>query len=213
MDSGKPVISAFNWVPDLAKGRVRDLRVRWAFEEVGQPYDTVLFNAGQPRGEDYLHWQPFDQVPALRDGNVEMFESGAILLRIAEKSGKLLPEDEQSRWQAISWLIAALNTIDPVLGMLSWVAFFNADKDWSANAAKDTRPFASQRLQRVSDALDGKDWLASEFSIADIGMVTAFLNADETLVDEIPRLAAYRDRAMARPAYKRALDAQLADFT
>lgn len=209
----KPVISAFDWVPDFAKGRVRDLRVRWAYEEIGQPYDTYLLNAGQPRGADYVSWQPFDQVPALRDGEVEMFESGAILLRIGERDERLLPREEQARWQAISWLVAALNSVEPALAQVSFITIFHADKPWATDAAAAMRPFAQRRLRRLADALGDRDWLAGDFSIADIAMATAFLAGEDSLVEEQPRLVAYRNRAHARPAYRRALEAQLGDFT
>jgi len=208
-----PIVSAFGWVPDFAKGRVRDLRVRWALEEVGQRYDTVLLDASKPRGADYVAWQPFDQVPAYRDSEVEMFESGAILLRIAEDHPGLLPTDPQARWQAISWLFAALNSVEPSLMQLVSVTLLHKDKPWSADAAAALRPFAQQRLKRLCDALGDKDWLASEFSIADIALIVALKNADDGLIADQPRLAAYRARAQARPAYIRALDAQLADFS
>jgi len=207
-----PLVSAFNWVPDFAKGRVRDLRVRWAYEEIGRPYETLLLNAGEPRGEEYVRWQPFDQVPALRDGDIEMFESGAILLRIGEQDEQLLPVEEQARWTAISWLVAALNSVEPAVAQVSFLTFFHADKPWAADAAEGMKPFARRRLQRLADALGGKDWIAGEFSIADIAMVTSFLTDGSELVEEQPSLVAYRDRAHARPAYKRALQAQLDDF-
>ncbi len=209
----RPTISAFGWVPDFAKGRVRDLRLRWALEEVGQPYDAVLLNAMQPRGPDYIAWQPFDQVPAWRDDEVEMFESGAILLRIAEMHPELLPADPQSRWQAISWVFAALNSIEPGLMQLVTVSLFHKDKPWSAEAAAALRPFAEHRLQRLADALGDKDWLAGGFSIADIAMVTVLRNADEALLEAQPRLADYCARGHVRPAYRRALAAQMADFS
>ena len=212
MNESRPVISAFNNVPDFAKGRVRDLRVRWAFEEVGVTYDTHLLDAMTPRGEDYVRWQPFDQVPALRDDNIEMFESGAILLYIAEKHDKLLPRAQEARWKAISWLIAALNSVEPALAMVTILALFHGDKPWSPEAQEGVRPMARKRLQRLADALGEREWLAGEFSIADIAMVTTFLVDSGGLVEEQPTLAAYRDRAMARPAYKRALKAQLDDF-
>jgi glutathione S-transferase len=208
----RPVVSAFVRVPDFAKGRVRDLRVRWAYEEIGADYDTHLLDAMQPRGADYVAWQPFDQVPALRDGGIEMFESGAILLHIAEKHEALLPRDEQARCSAVSWLFAALNSVEPALMMEVMFALFHADKPWSGEALETVKPFARQRLKRVADALGNREWLAGEFSIADIAMSTV-INIDMAgLVEEQPALAAYRERAFARPAYKRALQAQLSDF-
>jgi len=212
-DQTVPLVSAFGWVPDFAKGRVRDLRPRWALEEVGQPYETYLLNAAKPRGEEYLAWQPFDQVPAWRDSEVEMFESGAILLRIAEQHPALLPAEPQARWQAISWLFAAFNSVEPAIMQLVTVSLFHADKPWSAGAAEGLTPFAERRLMRLADALGDKQWLAREFSIADIAMVTALLSAEDALIETQPRLVAYCARAYARPAYKRALAAQMADFS
>lgn len=212
MDEGRPVISAFHTVPDFAKGRVRDLRLRWAFEELGVAYDTHLLDAMSPRGPDYVRWQPFDQVPALRDGEIEMFESGAILLYLADKHDGLLPRNEPARWTATSWLLAAFSSVEPFLAMVMGFAVFYRDKPWSAEAVELVKPLARQRLKRVAQALGEKEWLAGEFSIADIAMVTA-LNSDAAeLVPEQPALAAYRDRGMARPAYQRALAAQFADF-
>jgi len=209
----RPIVSAFYRVPDFAKGRVRDLRVRWAYEEVGVPYETHLLDAMQPRGQDYVGWQPFDQVPALRDDEVEMFESGAILLHIAEKHGALLPRGEQGRCQAISWLFAALNSVEPALTQMVTFALFLSDKPWSAEAVDAVTPFARQRLKRLADALGEREWLAGEFSIADIAMVTVLHTDMAGLVEEQPALSAYRQRAFARPAYRRALEAQLADFS
>jgi len=212
MTNSTPVISAFHTVPDFAKGRVRDLRIRWAYEELGIPYDTHLLDAMHPRGQDYVAWQPFDQVPALREGEIEMFESGAILLHIAEKHGGLLPREEQARCKAVSWLFAALNSVEPALMMVVMFALFHSDRPWSGDAVETIKPFARQRLKRLADALGNREWLAGEFSIADIAMVSV-LNTDMVgLVDEQPTLSAYRERAFARPAYSRALESQLADF-
>lgn len=206
-----PTISAFGFVPEFARGRVRDLRVRWALEEVGQPYDTVLLDAMTPRGPDYLAWQPFDQVPAYRDGEVEMFESGAILLRIAEVYPGLLPTDPQPRWQAISWLFAALNSVEPVLLQVMMLSLFHKDKPWSADAADAIRPLAKRRMQRLADALGDKEWLAGEFSIADIAMVGAITSTWGDPAEMDPCLTAYLARANQRPALIRAKAAQNAD--
>jgi glutathione S-transferase len=208
-----PVVTAFDWVPDFAKGLVRDLRVRWAFEEIGAPYSIEKFGAANPRPEGYVNWQPFEQVPAFRDGEVEMFETGAILLYIAEKHGALLPKDEAGRWQAIAWLFAGLNSVEP--SCLRYFAYdvFNAGKDWAAGAKEAVIPLVRQKLKRVSDALGDKDWLAGEFSIADVMMVTVLNSLKGTdFVAEYPNLAAYHARGTDRPAYKRALAAQFADF-
>lgn len=211
--TAKPVVTAFDWVPDFAKGLVRDLRVRWAFEEIGKPYAIEKFGAANPRPEGYANWQPFEQVPAFRDGDVEIFESGAILLYIAEKHGALLPKDEQGRWQAIAWLFAGLNSVEPSSTRYFAYDVFNAGKDWAEGAKEAVLPLLRQKLKRVSDALGDREWLAGEFSIADIMMVTVLSSLKNTgFVAECPNLAAYLQRGMDRPGYKRALDAQLADF-
>ena len=208
-----PVVTAFDWVPDFAKGLVRDLRVRWAFEEIGESYAVEKFGAANPRPEDYVKWQPFEQVPAFRDGEVEIFESGAILLYLAEKHDALLPKDEQARWRAISWLFAGLNSVEPSCTRYFAYSVFNADKDWAAGATEAVLPLLRQKLKRVTDALGDQQWLAGEFSIADIMMVTVLNSLKGTdFVAEYPTLAAYQQRATARPAYQRALAAQLADF-
>jgi glutathione S-transferase len=208
-----PVVTAFDWVPDFAKGLVRDLRVRWALEELGEPYAIEKFGAANPRPEGYVNWQPFEQVPAFRDGEVEIFETGAILLYIAEKHGALLPRDEQARWQAIAWLFAGLNSVEPSFTRYFAYAVFNADKAWADGAKEAVVPLVRQKLKRVSEALGRKAWLAGEFSIADVMMVTVLNSLKNTsFVAEYPNLAAYHARGTDRPAYKRALAAQLADF-
>jgi glutathione S-transferase len=208
-----PVVTAFSWVPDFARGLVRDLRIRWALEELGEAYDIEKFGAAGPRPEGYVNWQPFEQVPAFRDGDLELFETGAILLYLTEKQGALLPTDEQARWRAIAWLFAALNSVEPVLMRLASYRLFLADKEWAPAATEATMPLARQKLKRVAQALGDQEWLAGEFSIADIMMSTVLDNAvGAGLVAEQPTLAAYHDRARARPAYQRALAAQLADF-
>lgn len=208
-----PTVTAFNWVPDFAKGLVRDLRVRWAFEEIGMPYATEKFGAANPRPEDYAKWQPFEQVPAFRNDEVEIFESGAILLYLAEKHHALLPDEPQARWRAISWLFAGLNSVEPSCMRYFAYAVFNADKDWAEGAKEAVLPLLRQKLKQVTDALGDGDWLAGQFSIADIMMVTVLNSLKETgLVDEFPTLAAYHERGKERPAYQRALAAQMADF-
>ena len=209
----KPVVTAFDWVPDFAKGLVRDLRVRWALEELGEPYAVEKFGAANPRPEGYAQWQPFEQVPAFRDGQVELFETGAILLYLAEKYGALLPREEQARWQAIAWLFAGLNSVEPACTRFFAYHVFNAGKDWARDAEEAVVPLVRQKLKRVSDALGTREWLAAEFSIADIMMVTVLNSLKDTaFVGEYPNLAQYHQRGTARPAYRRALEAQLADF-
>ena len=209
-----PQITAFDWVPEFAKGLVRDIRVRWAFEEIERPYDTKLLGVMNPRPEDYLAWQPFDQVPAFADGELKFFESGAILLYLGEQDERLLPADSQAKWTAISWLFAALNSVEPQIGRLVSYDLFHAGKDWVAGARPSAVDMVATKLSRVSCALEGKDWLAGSFSIADIAMAMVLTNLRHTqMIAEYPNLAAYLDRAFARPAYQRALAAQIADFT
>jgi glutathione S-transferase len=208
-----PVVTAFNWVPDFARGLVRELRVRWALEEIGRPYETELLSARAPRPAEYLARQPFDQVPAFRDGGLEIFETGAILLYLGEQDERLLPAEGQARWTAISWLFSALNSVEPVIQRIVSYDIFHKDKPWSPDAREASLGLCKQKLMRVNDALGGGEWLAGRFSIADIAMVTVLNNLRHTeLVAEYPALAAYHKRGTERPAYKRALEAQFADF-
>ena len=209
----RPTVTAFNWVPPFARGLVRDLRVRWALEEIGRPYDTELLNARAPRPDEYLARQPFDQVPSYREGDLDIFETGAILLYLGEKDERLLPADPKARWAAISWLFSALNSVEPVIGRIVSYDIFHKDKPWAPDAREASLGLCQQKLRRVADALAHKDWLAGPFSIADIAMVTVLNNLRHTdLVAEYPSLAAYHKRGTERPAYQRALEAQFADF-
>ena len=210
----RPVVTAFEWVPEFARGLVRDLRVRWALEEIGAPYDTELLNARSPRPEEYLARQPFDQVPAFTDGGLEIFETGAILLYLGEQDDRILPADGQARWTAISWLFSALNSVEPIVQRITTYDLRNKDEPWAPGARDSALGMCRQKLGRVNDALAGKDWLAGQFSVADIAMVTVLNILRHTdLVAEYPALAEYKARGEARPAYQRALDAQLADFS
>ena len=213
-DTPRPVVTAFDWVPPFARGLVRDLRVRWALEEIGAPYETELLSARSPRPEEYLARQPFDQVPAFRDGDLDIWETGAMLLYLGERDERLLPADLRARWAAISWLFSALNSVEPIIQRIVSYDLFHKDKPWMPDARDASIGMCKQKLKRVADALDGKDWLAGPFSIADIAMVTVLNNLRHTdLVAEYPSLAAYHKRGTERPAYQRALEAQFADFT
>ncbi|OCC22650.1 hypothetical protein MB02_15660 [Croceicoccus estronivorus] len=208
-----PVITGFANVPDFAKGKVRDLRIRWAMEEIGKPYSTELFDAMAERPANYREWQPFGQVPAFDDGGLRIFESGAILLYLGEQDERLLPSDKQERWQAISWLIAALNSIEPVLMQIVSLDLFHAGQDWTAGARKAAVNLAEMRLTSLSNALGDRDWLTSRFSIADIAMVTVLRNIQHTdMLDAFPVIAAYSERGEARDAFIKAQAAQFADF-
>ena len=210
----RPVVTAFEWVPEFARGLVRDLRVRWALEEIGRPYDTELLNARAPRPEEYLARQPFDQVPAFTDGDLQIFETGAILLYLGEQDERLLPAGGQARWDAIAWLFSALNSVEPVVQRITSYDIFFKDQPWSPGAREGVLGWCTQKLKRVNDALEGKDWLAGQFSVADIAMITVLNILRHTdIVGQYPALAAYKQRGEQRPAYQRALDAQYADFT
>src|SRR6187551_3476656 len=202
--TSRPVVTAFEWVPEFARGLVRDLRVRWALEEIGRAYDSELLNARSPRPEAYLARQPFDQVPAFAEGDLQIFETGAILLYLGEQDERLLPAGGQPRWTAISWLFSALNSVEPVVQRITSYDLFHKDKPWMPDAREASLGLCRQKLKRVTDALDGRDWLAGSFSIADIAMATVLNNLRHTdLVAEYPALAAYKQRAEGRPAYKR----------
>ena len=212
--SSRPVVTAFDWVPEFARGLVRDLRVRWALEEIGRPYDSELLDARAPRPDEYLTRQPFDQVPAFADGDLKLFETGAILLYLGEQDERLLPTEPQARWTAIAWLFSALNSVEPFVTRITHYDLFQKDKPWMPDAREASLGLCRKKLERVNSALEGKDWLAGPFSVADIAMVTVLNNLRHTdLVAEYPALAEYKARGEARAAYKRALQAQYADFT
>jgi glutathione S-transferase len=213
MNSTKPTVTAFGWVPDFARGLVRDLRVRWALEEIGRPYQTELLNAREPRPAEYLARQPFDQVPAFTDNGLQIFETGAILLYLGDQDERLLPADPQGRWTAVAWVFSALNSVEPMIMRITNYDLFHKDKAWMPEAREASLGLCRQKMKRVTDALDGREWLAGQFSVADIAMITVLNNLRHTdLVGEFPALAEYKKRGEARPAYRRALDAQLADF-
>lgn len=206
-------ITGFNWVPDFARGYVRDLRPRWACEEIGLPYTTRLISPIPPKPASYFEEQPWGQVPVLHDGGIQLFESGAILLHLAEKDAHLLSRDPQQRATTLAWLFAALNSVEPGLFELGNVTLFSKDEEWAKLRLPSLMADLGKRFDRFADALGDRDWLVGDFSVADIAMVTVLRNADNSaLLAERPTLAAYVERGMARPAFQRAMDAQLADF-
>jgi len=206
-------ITSFDWVPDFARGFVRDLRPRWACEEMGRDYCERLISATQ-RPADHYDDQPWGQVPVLRDGDVQLFESGAILLHLAEQNERLLPSDPQERATVLSWLFAAYNSVEPMLFELGNVDIFSAGEEWAKLRRPGLIEFIRGRLSRLADALGDNPYLAGEFSVADIAMATVLREAVEAgLIAEQPRLAAYLERCTARPAFGRALAAQLASFS
>lgn len=206
-------ITAFRWVPPFAQGLVRDLRIRWALEEIGRPYRVRLLDAMNPRPPEYFLEQPFGQVPVFVEGDLRMFETGAILLHIGERTEVLLPRDEIGRARATCWLIAALNSIEPMIFELINIDIFNRDEEWAKLRRPEAEKKVRDRLKRVSDWLGDKEHLEGRFTVGDLMMTTVLRNLRHTmLVAEHPNLAAYQARCEARPAFQRALAAQLADF-
>lgn len=205
-------ITAFDWVPDFARGFVRDLRPRWACEEIGLDYAERLISAvDRPPG--HFRDQPWGQVPVLRDGDVRLFESGAILLHLAEKDERLLPRDSQGRATVTSWLFAAYNSVEPAMFELSTVDLFAAGEPWAKLRRLGLMDFIRARFGRLAEALGDRPYLAGDFSVADIAMATVLREGIESgAVAEHPRLEAYLARCLERPAFDRALQAQLAAF-
>jgi len=205
-------ITAFRWVPEFAQGLVRDLRARWALEEAGLDYWARLL--GQERPPEYLKEQPFDQVPILNDGEVRLFESGAIIQYIAEKSEALLPRETAEKYRAIGWTYAALNSVEPALMNVVLIDVFYAGEEWAKLRREGARDFAKLKLKRISDWLGDKEWLEGDrFTIGDLMMVTTLRFLRHTdLVAQLPNLDAFVKRGEARPAFQRALQDQLATF-
>lgn len=206
-------ITGFDWVPDFARGHVRDLRPRWACEEIGLAYAERLISAVRRPPSHYAD-QPWGQVPVIEDDGIRLFESGAILLHLGQKHPGLLPDEPQQRADALSWLFAAFNSVEPMMFELVQVNLFAAGEPWAELRKPSLMAFIGGRLDRLATALGERDWLAGPFSIADIAMATVLRAAGDTdLLAERPVLAAYLARATARPAFERALAAQLAAFS
>ena len=204
-------LSAFRWVPPFAQGQVRDLRVRWALEEAGLSYRTRLMEMGDQDKPEYRAMQPFGQVPIFDEDGQVLFESGAIVLHIGERSEALLPKDSGARARAIQWLIAALNSIEPHIMNVAVLDLFHAGQEWAKLRRPCAVEFAQRRLRSLAQALGDKPHLDGErFTAGDLLMTTVLRIMPELIVD--PRLTAYVERCTARPAFKRALDAQLGDF-
>jgi len=206
-------VTAYRWVPDFAQGLVRDLRVRWALEEIDRPYRVRLLDVTKPRPEDYFCEQPFGQVPAYRDDEVQLFESGAILIHIGLQDERLLPSDHAQKMRAIAWVIASLNSVEPAIFPLLMINVFNKGEAWTEEARPKFMERLDSRLKCVSNALGDKEWLEDRFTIADLMLVTVLrqLRAGRVL-DQYPNLVALVARGEARPAFQRALADQLAVF-
>jgi glutathione S-transferase len=209
-----PVITAFESSPDRGRGQARDMRVRWAFEEVGQPYDVRLVSFAAMKQPAHLALHPFGQIPTYEDGDLTLFESGAIVLHIAERHDGLLPKDTHARARAIAWIFAALSTVEPPIVELSMAMMLERDKSWYAERQPMLQDRVRTRLGELTRRLGGADWLDGAFSAGDLMMVTVLRRlATSGLLDEYPDIAAYVTRGEARPAFRRAFDAQLAVFT
>jgi glutathione S-transferase len=208
-----PTITAFERSPDRGRGLARDMRVRWALEEVGQAYDVRLLSFDDMKEAEHLALHPFGQIPTYEDGDLALFESGAIVLHIAERHGGLLPDDVNARARAISWMFAALSTMEPPIVDRTVAVLMEGDKAWSQQRLPLVEDRIRNRLGELSNRLGEADWLDGAFSAGDLLMVSVLLRLGSSgILNEYPNLAAYVARAEARPAYRRAFDAQLAVF-
>ena len=207
-------ISAFRSVPEFAQGIVRDLRARWALEEAGLPYRTRLLDQGDQDKVDYRALQPFGQVPILEEDGFVLFETGAIVLYIGERSEVLLPKDPQARARATQWLVAALNSIEPFAMNVALIDIFYRDQEWAKLRRPGAVEFMQRRLAALSKVLGDKPYLDGDrFTAGDLMMKTVLRLLRHTdIVTSDRRLATYIERCTARPAFKRALGAQMADY-
>jgi glutathione S-transferase len=209
-----PTITAFERSPDGGRGLARDMGVRWALEEVGQPYNVRLVSFGEMKEPAHRALQPFGQIPTYEEGDLVLFESGAIVLRIAERHGGLLPDDANARARAIAWMFAALSTVEPTIVDLSTAVILERNEPWHAQRLPLVQNRIRDRLGQLSGRLGGAEWLDGAFSAGDLLMVSVLRRLKASgMLQEYPNLAAYVARGEARPAFKRAFDAQLAVFT
>jgi glutathione S-transferase len=207
-----PTITTFGWVPEFARGFVRDMRPRWAFEEVGQPYGVNLIS--NSKTPEHRRLQPFGQVPTYQDDEVAVFESGAIVLRIAERAGKLIPVDPAARMRALQWIAAALNSVEPFVMAVAVNDIFEADRDWSRARHVKVVDDLRTRLGDLEAALGDNVWLDGEaFTVGDLMMISVLggLRGSNELAD-FPRLAAYVARGENRPAHRKAMADHMATF-
>jgi len=209
-----PTITAFERSPDGGKGLARDMRVRWALEEAGQPYEVRLVSFHAMKEPAHLDLHPFGQIPTYEEGDLALFETGSIVFHVAEHHTGLLPRDAHARARAITWMFAALNTVEPPILELVTAKFVEGDQPWT----KDRLPLIVDRIRHRLDQLSARlgdaEWLDGAFSAGDLMMVSVLLRMRPSgILDEFPKLAAYVARGEARPAYQRAFAAQLAVFT
>jgi glutathione S-transferase len=209
-----PIITAFARSPDRGRGLARDMRVRWALEEVGQRYDVRLVSFDEMKQPAHLALHPFGQIPTYEEGDLALFESGAIVFHIAERHAGLLPDDAAARARAIAWMFAALGTIEPPIVEREMTSYVERDKSWYAARLPILDDRVRGRLGELSRRLGDADWLDGAFSAGDLLMVTVLRRLEGSgMLDDYPNLAAYVARGAARPAYERAFADQLAVFT
>jgi glutathione S-transferase len=209
-----PTITAFEASPDRGRGLARDMRVRWALEEVGQPCDVRLVSFSEMKQPAHLALHPFGQIPTYEEGDLALFESGAIVLHIAQNHPGLLPADANARARAIAWMFAALSTIEPPIVELGMAMLLERDKAWYAARLPMLQDRVRQRLDALAARLGDADWLDGGFSAGDLMMVTVLRRLEGSgVLEDYPTLRAYIARGEARPAYQGAFDAQLAVFT
>lgn len=206
-------VSAFRWVPGFAQGLARDLRVRWALEEIDRPYRVRLIDALAPRPAEYFRDQPFGQVPCYRDEEVQLFESGAILIHLGLSDERLLPADSQGRGRAIAWLVAALNSIEPAIFELADIDIFRRKEEWTRQRRPQVVEKIDEKLEQLAEALGDRQWFEDRFTIGDLMMTSVLRILRHTdLVARHQRLADFVARCEARPAFQRALEDQLSLF-
>jgi len=209
-----PTITAFERSPDRGRGLSRDVRVRWALEEVGQAYDVRLVSFKSMKEPAHLALHPFGQIPTYEEGDLVLFESGAIVLHLADRHPGLLPDDSNARARAIAWMFAAVNTVEPPIVERSMATLLEGKEPWFEQRLPALDQRVRQRLGALAARLGDAEWLDGAFSAGDLMMVSVLLRqkASGKILDEYPNLAAYVARGEARPAYKRAFDAQYAVF-
>ncbi|ALS97334.1 glutathione S-transferase family protein [Lacimicrobium alkaliphilum] len=208
-----PIITTFERSPDCGKGLARDMPVRWALEEVGRPYTVRYVSFAAMKEKEHLALNPFGQIPTFEEGDLILFESGAIVFHIANGGTILLPDEANARSRAITWIFAALNTIEPPIVHRETISFSGRDVDGYVQWKSVVENIVRRRLSELSGQLGESDWLDGEFSAADLLMVQVLRRlAGSTLLSEYPNLIAYVARGEDRPAFKRAFDAQLADY-
>jgi len=206
-------LTAFKWAPPVAQGLLRDLRVRWALEEAGLPYEEKLLDWGDQNKPEHRAVQPFGQVPVYEEDGLTLFESGSIVMHIGEKSPVLLPVEPGARARVRTWMFAALNSVEPAVHTLAVLDLFFAKEEWAPLRRPSALAMAQGRLKALAAALADREYLEKQFSGADVLMTTVLrFMRHTTVVSDIPVLAAYQARCEARPAFKRALAAQLAPF-